>query len=83
MYDQANEYLSKKLYEIEKWLDGLPTHPQVQYRQSFIPGSIPSRISGIHPSVVDTVDKVALLVEWRTVRKEAEWWKHISKELDF
>lgn len=54
-----------ELDRIEEWLDGLPTHPHIEYGQVRDASGALCRIS---PIVVTTVNKDALMSEWREIR---------------
>jgi len=78
-YEEANIYISKKLDEIEKWLNALPTHPHIEYITSVKISNGVFQATDMVPDVVNTVNKDALLSEWSYIRKEVEWFKHVSE----
>ncbi len=79
--------LKTVLDRIEKWLEDAPTHPQVQYAMSYgcpnpiIGGENQEYVTGIHPVIVETWDKEAMISEWKHIRDRIE--KAIEIETSF
>lgn len=78
-YKEANEYISKEIDKIEKWLKALPTHPHVEYMLSVKISNGVVQSTDMVPEVVNTVNKDAMLSEWSSIRAEIEWFNHVPK----